>query len=293
VTTSTLAGARIPVVLELFELTKPRVLALVMVTMLCGALIAPGPREPWTLALALSGTALVVGSANALNMFLERETDALMTRTRTRPLPSGRMQPELALWFGLGLGLIGLVVLGLWVNLLSAALTLLALSSYVLVYTPLKRVTPFALHVGAVPGAIPPLIGWASVTGSIGLPGLVLFAILFVWQLPHFLAIAVFRQSEYERASLSVLPSVRGLAATKRSIVGYSFMLVSVSFDPVVSGMAGWVYGSIAAAAGLWFLVHALRGLGPNAREAWSRTLFLASMPYLVVVFGALVVSAS
>jgi heme o synthase len=281
---------RIPLLSELFELTKPRVLALVMVTMACGALIAPGPREPWTLLLALFGTALVVGSANALNMYLERDTDALMTRTRKRPLPSGRMQPELALKFGLAIGVVGLGLLVYFVNWLCAALTLLALLSYVLAYTPLKRVTPFALHVGAVPGAIPPLIGWASVTGSISFQGFTLFLILFVWQLPHFLAISVFRQTDYERAKLSVMPAVSGLRATKRAIAGYSMLLVAVTLLPLLLNMAGWVYGLV---AGVAFVAYAFRGLRASAREVWSRALFLASMPYLVVVFGALVISAS
>jgi protoheme IX farnesyltransferase len=277
----------------MFELTKPRVLALVMVTMACGAFIAPGPPAPWTLVLAFLGTALVVGSANALNMYLERDTDALMTRTRRRPLPSGRMQPEIALWFGVGIGLAGLGVLIIGVSWLCAALTLLALLSYVLAYTPLKRVTPLALQVGAIPGAIPPLIGWASVTGSISFQGFTLFLILFVWQLPHFLAISVFRQAEYERAKMQVLPAVRGLRATKRAIAGYSILLVLVTLLPLFLNMAGWVYGLVAGAAGVAFVAYAFRGLRPSAREVWSRALFLASMPYLVVVFGALVASAS
>lgn len=285
--------ARIPLVLELLELTKPRVLALVMVTMAGGALIAPGPADPLTLLAALVGTALAVGSANSLNMYLERDSDALMRRTRMRPLPSGRVQPEVALWFGVVLGVIGLSMLAAWVNVLSAVLTAIALFSYVLAYTPLKRVTPFALHVGAVPGAIPPLIGWASVTGTLGVPALVLFAIMFVWQLPHFLAIAVFRQSEYERASLSIMPTVRGLAATKRSILVYSVLLLAVSLVPLFVGMAGVVYGLIAAISGAAFVVKAFKGLGSDAHESWARSLFLASMPHLVVVFGALVISAS
>ena len=219
--------------MALLELGKPRITALVMVTMLCGALVAPGPRSLLRLLIAMFGTALVVASANALNMYMERDSDALMRRTALRPLPAGRLAPETALWFALAAGTVGLLMLVLWVNLASTGLALLALVSYVLAYTPLKRSTLYALHVGAVPGAIPPLIGWASMTGSLAPRAFPLFLILLIWQLPHFLAIATFRREEYARAGLVVEPNVRGLAGTRRSILLYSALLFAVSLSPL------------------------------------------------------------
>lgn len=276
----------------LIELGKPGVAGLVMVTMLCGALVVPGPRPLGRLLIAMFGTALVVASANALNMYIERETDALMRRTATRPLPTGRLSPEAALWFALVCGIVGLVVLLVWVNLASAGLAFLALTSYVLAYTPLKRSTSFALHVGAVPGAIPPLIGWASMTGSLAPRALPLFLILLVWQLPHFLAIATFRREEYARAGLVVQPNAGGLAATRRSILAYSVLLLVVSWSPLLLGMAGVWYGVIATLLGLGFLGFAAFGRGKKTVDRWAKLLFLASLPYLVLVYAALVISA-
>jgi protoheme IX farnesyltransferase len=272
-----------------WQLTKPAVTRLVMVTMLCGALLAPGRLDVVRLVVALVSTALVVGAANALNMYLERESDAAMERTRGRPLPSGRLAPEAALWFGFTLGGIGLAVLGLAVNPTAALLAAIALLSYVLVYTPLKRITPLALHVGAVPGAIPPLIGWASVQERLTLEAFALFAILFFWQLPHFLAIAIFRQREYERAGLRVYPSARGLPSTKRHVVATLVLLCAASALPLLVGPAGALYSAIAAVSGAAFLVCGVAGLRASAGARWARTLFFVSLPYLVVVLGGLV----
>lgn len=277
----------------LWELGKPRVAGLVMVTMLCGALVAPGPRPLARLLIALFGTALVVASANALNMYIERDTDALMRRTASRPLPTGRLSADMALRFALACGIVGLTVLVLWVNLLSAGLALLALASYVLAYTPLKRSTSYALHVGAVPGAIPPLIGWASMTGSLAPRAFPLFLILLVWQLPHFLAIATFRREEYARAGLIVQSNVSGLDATRRSILGYSALLLAVSVSPLAIGMAGFWYGMVAIALGVGFFCYAAFGRGRKTPERWAKILFLASLPYLVLIYFALVVSAT
>jgi heme o synthase len=280
------------VLVGLVQLTKPAVTRLVMVTMLCGALAAPGAIHVVKLLLALVGTAIVVGAANALNMYLERDIDAQMERTRGRPLPSGRLSPELALGFGVLSGLLGVSLLALCVNLTTASLALLALVSYVFAYTPLKRVTPFALHVGAIPGAIPPLLGWTSVTGSLTVPALAMFALLFVWQIPHFIAIALFRQREYERAGLRVLPAVRGVAAAKSAIVRYSALQLAVSTLPYFLGLAGPLYLWVAVPLGLAFLAFAASGLRESAGPRWARALFFASMPYLVIVFGILVASA-
>jgi protoheme IX farnesyltransferase len=222
-------------------------------------------------------------------MWMERDSDALMSRTRRRPLPTGRLNPEVVLGFGAVLAVVGLTLLATTVSSLSALLGWIALSSYVLAYTPLKRVTPWSLHVGAVPGAMPPLIGWASVTGSLSGEAFALFAILFVWQLPHFLAIATFRAPEYERAGLKVLPNVAGAAATERAIILYSVLLGGVAVAPWALGLAGAVYGLIAFASSAVFLGFALQGRRQLPVNRWARRLFLASMPYLVVVFAAFV----
>jgi protoheme IX farnesyltransferase len=275
----------------LFELTKPSVTTLVMVTMVSGALAASVPIRAFHLGLSMFATACVVGAANAFNMWMERDSDAFMSRTRRRPLPTGRLSPDLVLGFGAVLAVVGLTLLATSVSSLSALLGWVALSSYVLAYTPLKRVTTWSLHVGAVPGAIPPLIGWASVTGSLSREAFALFAILFVWQLPHFLAIATFRAPEYERAGLKVLPNVRGAAATERSIIFYSVLLGVVAVAPWALGMAGLAYGITALVCSAAFLGFALQGRRTMPPQRWARRLFIASMPYLVVVFAAFVAS--
>jgi len=275
----------------LFELTKPSVTTLVMVTMVSGSLAASTPIRGFQLALAMFATACVVGAANAFNMWMERDSDALMSRTRRRPLPTGRLSPELVLGFASLLAVVGLTLLATSVSSLSASLGWIALCSYVLAYTPLKRVTTWSLHVGAVPGAMPPLIGWASVTGTLSREAFALFAILFVWQLPHFLAIATFRAPEYERAGLKVLPNVKGRAATERSIIFYCVVLGVVAVAPWLLGMAGLGYGITALVSSLAFLGVALHGRGRLEPSRWARRLFIASMPYLVVVFAAFVAS--
>jgi protoheme IX farnesyltransferase len=276
----------------LVQLVKPAITRLVMVTMLCGALAAPAKIHWLNLIIALFGTALVVGSANALNMYLERDLDGLMKRTRNRPLPAGRLAPEVALAFGIALGVAGLVLLLLLVSPLVALLNAVALGSYVLVYTPLKRITPWALHAGAVPGALPPLIGWAAVTHGITLVALVPFAILFFWQLPHFLAISLFRREEYAQAGLKVLSVTRGVTATRRAIVAYAAALLAVTLLPVVAGLGGWIYLAFALPPGVLFVIYAIRGLGSGADERWARRLFLLSLPHLVLVFSGLVVAS-
>lgn len=275
----------------LLELTKPSVTTLVMVTMVSGALAASRPIQPLLLAIAMFATACVVGAANAFNMWMERDSDALMSRTRRRPLPTGRLSPEMVLGFGSLLAVVGLCLLATVVSSLSALLGWVALCSYVMAYTPLKRVTTWSLHVGAVPGAMPPLIGWASVTGSLSREAFALFAILFVWQLPHFLAIATFRAPEYARAGLKVQPNVSGPASTERAIILYCLLLTAVAVAPWLMGMTGAVYGIIALACSLGFLGVALHGRGRLEPNKWARRLFIASMPYLVVVFAAFVAS--
>jgi protoheme IX farnesyltransferase len=276
---------------DLVSLAKPRITLMVLITT-AGGLSLAGGVSARTALLTLLGTALVVGSANTLNCWLERESDKLMARTKNRPLPDGRMQPHVALWFGLLLGAMAIPMLSLGVNALTGALAAIALFSYVAVYTPMKQKSPAALLVGSVPGALPPLIGWTAATGHLEWAGLTLFGILFFWQLPHFIAIAIFRQDEYTRAGIKVLPAVRGLRVAKWHAVLHSVLLLAVTLVLVPLHVAGTLYLVVALLLGGGMLAMAVRGLSPNAGHKWARQLFAASLIYLPVLFAALALDA-
>lgn len=273
---------------DLIALTKPSVTWLTIVMAAGGMWLAPGRADAALALWTLVGTALAVGSANALNMVLERDSDKLMHRTRRRPLPDGRMSAGVALAFGLAIGAAAMGILGALVNGVTALLGAFALLSYVLVYTPLKRRTPLALLIGAVPGAMPPLMGWTAVTGTVDVPGLVLFAILLVWQLPHFLAIALYNKPDYARAGIRVVPVVRGDRAAKLQALAYNTLLVPLSLMLVPLGVAGWIYGIAAIALGLWWLAVGIAGLRPEAGVQWARSFFRVSIIYLPALMVAL-----
>jgi protoheme IX farnesyltransferase len=277
------------VVRALVELSKPGVTRLVLVTTALGVLAAPHGFSWLDMLATVSGTALVVAGANSLNMFFERDTDRYMRRTRTRPLPTGRLQPEEALIFGVFVSIFGLFVLAQFVSTMAVGLAAFALVSYVLLYTPLKKVHSSALYVGAVPGALPPAIGYAALTGTVDGPGMWLFLILLVWQVPHFLAITLFRKQEYQSAGLRVLPNERGDRHTKRTAFLWSLVLLAVSMLPAFSQNVGGAYAPVALVSGLVFAGWAARGLRTEAGEKWAKSFFFASMPHLVVVMGALV----
>jgi protoheme IX farnesyltransferase len=277
---------------DLFALTKPRITALVLLTEAPGMCLAPGHVSVRTRVLSMVGTALIVASANALNMWWERDVDAHMTRTRRRPLPAKRLSADLALVFGLALALASAPMLFL-VNLATGLLGLLSLVTYVAVYTPLKRHTYLALLVGAVPGAIPPLLGWTTVTGTVGTGGLLLFAFLFLWQIPHFAAISVFRAEDYGRAGLKVVSVQHGERAARQMIAIWTGLLVTSSllFAPV--GMAGSAYELAATLLGAAFIALAIRGIRPSARfdaTRWSKRVFAFSIPYLAILLVVLLV---
>jgi protoheme IX farnesyltransferase len=282
---------------DLVALTKPRITLMVVVTMLGGIWLAvhrlPRAAVPSAthLSLAILGTALVVGSANALNMWLERDTDGLMARTRNRPLPTGRLDPRLAIAFGLLLGAVSIPLLVLAVNATTGLLAAVALVSYAGIYTPLKRRTTASLLVGAVPGAIPPLLGWTTVTGRIELPGLMLFGIMFLWQIPHFLAIATFRRHDYARAGLKVLPVTRGERVTRVHIVAWLAALLVCSVGIVATGVGGTLYLTAAIVLGWAFFAHGAWGLRAGTGARWARGLFATSIVYLVLLFTALMIS--
>ena len=264
------------------ELTKPRITLMVVLTALVGFLLATLGRLEWGLLVhTLFGTALLAGGASALNQYLERQVDARMRRTANRPLPAGRLAPAMALAFGVGLGLAGGLYLGWAVNLLTAALGVATLGAYIFIYTPLKPRSNLNTLVGAVPGAIPPMMGVTAVTGGLDALAWALFGILFLWQMPHFLAIAWLYRTDYRRGGLAMLPvdDAHGLQ-TARQMVLYAAALVPVSLLPSVLGVSGPVYFLGALLMSFAFLgFSAAFGFLQNARMA--RRVVLASVAYL------------
>jgi protoheme IX farnesyltransferase len=287
---------------DFVALAKPRITTMVVITTAGGLWLAHRARLTQTgsssvnlplVLCTLLGTALVVAGANALNMYIERDFDRKMERTKNRPLPTGRMHPRAALWFGVIASSLSVPVLAVGVNALTALLAVLANLSYVLAYTPLKQRSHHALLVGAVPGAIPPLLGWTAVTGRIDAAGLVLFALMFTWQVPHSLAIALFRKGEYARAGLVVMPNVTGDAAVKHSIARWLVPVVASSLLLIPLGLVrSTVYLVSASVLGAVFFAFGVAGLREGTGRKWARGLFGISLLYLVGVFAALVVCA-
>jgi len=274
---------------DLVELTKPGIIRMCLLMTAGGLWLAPGSARGATWAAALIGSALAVGSANAFNMVWEREGDLLMRRTRNRPVATGRLSVKVASGFAGLLGAISMLVLGLGTNLLTAGLALFALVSYTLVYTPLKRITPLALVIGAVPGAVPPLLGWTAATGSLDLPGIVLFGILLVWQMPHFLAIALFRKQDYADAGIRCVPVVRGEQVAKIQAIAWALLLIPMSMALTPLGVTGNLYMVVALLLGLGFLAWTVAGLGRANTGKWARQVFMLSLVYLPALTLALV----
>jgi len=277
---------------DLLDLAKPRITSMVVFTTAMGLWLAPGSIGAGRTALLLLGTALLVGSANTLNCWYERETDGLMIRTRNRPLPSGRLEPWTALAMGLVCGAIALPILALAINPLTALLGAIAHATYVLIYTPLKKVSPWALELGAIPGAIPPLMGWTAATGAISLPGWFLFGILFFWQIPHFLAIAIYLEDDYRRGGLKVFSVTRGPVTAARWLAFYTVALVAVSLLAQPLRLAGTAYTAAAVLLGLGFLGFAKRGVTGPVEGAWARRTMLFSIAWLTALMLSLVAFA-
>lgn len=284
------AVAARPNILDFLELTKPRITLLVLLTTFTGMLLgAEGPLSLSLTLFALLGTGMAAASASTLNNYYDRDVDTLMERTRRRALPSGRVKPASALIIGIALSVLSFVVLAIFVNLLSALLALGANLYYVIVYTRyLKRTTLHCTVLGSLAGALPPVIGWAAVTNQIGLEALVLFGILFLWQPPHFWALALGRYEEYARARLPMLPVVRGEAAAKRQILLYSVALVPISLLLYPLGVTGPIYAGVATALGAGFVLIAAL-MNCKAGELWAKRLFLYSLFYLTSLFVILV----
>lgn len=279
---------------DMVLLTKPRLSALVMLSALVGFFFGSGGQINWLLLVhTFLGTALVAAGSSALNQFLERNTDALMRRTEDRPLPSRRMSPTHALYFGVSSSAAGLIYLAVCTNFDAALIAALTLAIYIFVYTPLKKVTSMNTLVGAIPGALPPLIGFAAARGELAAQGWALFAIVFIWQLPHFLAIAWLYRDDYARAGYVMLPRVddEGISCG-RQVVLQSVMLLPVSLMPLSFHMAGAAYAIGALIMGFVFL-----GFGLNfafkRTDASARKLFLASVTYLPLLLALMMVDAN
>jgi protoheme IX farnesyltransferase len=273
------------------SLTKPRLLPLVLLSGIPALLLASGRwPDPALCTATLVGTMLAAGAANALNSYLERERDARMDRTRSRPLPSGALRPAHALVFGLVLSVVGTAVLWKGAGAVAAGLALAAILFYVFVYTLwLKPRHPIAVTVGGLSGAVAPLIADAAVRGSVGLEGLLLFGIIFLWQPPHFWAIALYRRREYARAGFPMLPDRVGEESTRHRIVGWVGGLVVFTLVPVAVTSLGTVYAAAAFCLGGWFLMRAVR-LHRERTDAEARRFFRASLLYLAALFVAMMI---
>ena len=277
---------------DYIALMKPRVMSLVVFTALVGLAVAPGSLHPVAAFTALLCIAVGAGAAGALNMWYDADVDALMTRTARRPVPMGRVRPGEALAFGLTLGSFAVVVLGLLVSWVASALLAFTIFFYVVIYTIwLKRSTPQNIVIGGAAGAFPPMIGWAAVTGSLGLEPALLFLIIFFWTPPHFWALALYRTEDYARARIPMLPVVAGDATTRRQIMLYTVILVPLGVAPWAFGYTGALYGITATVAGAIMVMlgwQVFRESRPAERA--SRNLFAFSILYLFLLFAVLLV---
>jgi heme o synthase len=282
-------GARVE---DYVALLKPRVMSLVVFTAIIGLLLAPGGVNPVIGLIAILCIAVGAGGSGALNMWYDAEIDAIMSRTRNRPIPSGRATRGEALTLGLICSGFSVATLGLATNWVAAGLLAFTIFFYAVIYTMwLKRATPQNIVIGGAAGSFPPMIGWAAVTGDITLPSVVLFLIIFLWTPPHFWALALYKQGDYEAAGIPMLPNVKGERTTRNQILLYSVILVAATFAPVALGMSGWLYGAVAAVTGAAFLTIAVRlFLSRDAvgMKKTARSLFAYSLSYLFVIFLAL-----
>jgi len=280
-------GARVA---DYVGLLKPRVMSLVVFTGVAGLVAAPGSLHPVLAAVAVLCIAVGAGAAGAINMWYDRDIDAVMERTARRPIPMGRVAPDAALGFGVTLSLLSALLMYLAVNWAAAALLVLANAFYVFVYTVwLKRRTPQNIVIGGAAGAFPPMIGWAAVTGGVSIESIMLFLIIFMWTPPHFWALALYREGDYAKAGVPMLPVVAGKAATRRQILVYTLLLAPLSLMPTALGTAGLLYAAVAAAMGAAFVALAVQVLRETGERA-ARRMFGFSILYLFVLFAVLIV---
>jgi protoheme IX farnesyltransferase len=279
-----------PALRDYLALLKPRVMSLVVFTAFTGLWLAPGELHPVLATVAVLCIAVGAGASGAINMWYDRDIDALMARTRSRPLPAGRVDPADALGFGVVLAVGSVFVMGLAVSHAAAALLALTIAFYVFVYTMwLKRRTPQNIVIGGAAGAFPPVVGWAAVTGDVSLASLALFAIIFMWTPPHFWALALYRSGDYAKAGVPMLPVVAGIRETKRQILLYSVLLLPITVAPVILGVAGWLYGAGALLLGALFILAALR-VWFDEGERSARQMFAYSILHLFLLFALMLV---
>jgi heme o synthase len=274
---------------DYIELSKPRISFFCILMTAGGVILAPGNISVLSFIMTLIGTALSVASANTFNMIYERETDKLMRRTKFRPLATGRLKVSHAIIFATSLGFISIYLLATYVNLLTALLAFIAIFAYSLIYTPLKYKTPLALVIGAFPGAMPPLLGWTAVSNKIDVASLVLFGVLFAWQMPHFIAIAIYHKEDYTKAGIKVVSSIRGDYIAKVQALLWTFVLIGISISLVPLKVGGSIYLIFAIGLGIWFLRLSILGLKKDVLPSWPRKFFLASLVYLPVLVLGLV----
>ncbi len=282
---------------DYYELLKPRVMQLVVFTALSGLMLAPGSLHPVLSIIAILCIAIGAGASGALNMWYDADIDAAMSRTAKRPIPGGRVSRDEALAFGLVLSFFSVIVLGLVINWLAAGLLAFTIFFYAVIYSMwLKRATPQNIVIGGAAGAIPPVIGWAAVTGSVSLESLVLFAIIFIWTPPHFWALALFKAGDYERVQVPMLPNVAGNRATQNQILAYSILLAPIGFAPFLMGFGGFAYGVVSGSLGLAFIYYAWncwRMDSNDERMVPAKKLFGFSILYLFALFGTLIIEAA
>ncbi|TRC97570.1 protoheme IX farnesyltransferase [Mesorhizobium sp. WSM4303] len=275
---------------DFFALLKPRVMSLVVFTAFVGMVAAPVTVNPLIAMVAILAIAIGAGASGALNMWYDADIDAVMSRTAGRPIPSGRILPGEALSFGLVLSALSVMTLGVLVNWLSAALLAFTIFFYAVVYTMwLKRSTPQNIVIGGAAGAIPPVIGWAAVTGTVSLESLVLFLIIFLWTPPHFWALALFKSDDYAKAGIPMMPNVAGQASTRRQIFAYALILAPIGVLPWVLGFttAGYGIASLALGAGfVWYAWKVLRMTGDDRVMKPAKALFAYSLLYLFAIFA-------
>jgi protoheme IX farnesyltransferase len=286
-----LAAQGVARVSDYIALLKPRVMSLVVFTGLVGLWLAPGVIHPVLAAVAVAAIAIGAGASGAINMWYDRDIDAVMLRTRSRPIPAGAVAPDDALGFGILLSIFAVMLMAVATNAVAAALLAFTIAFYVFVYTIwLKRRTPQNIVIGGAAGALPPMIGWAAVTGDVSWASLSLFLVIFMWTPPHFWALSLFCNDDYRRAGVPMLPVVAGVPATKRQMLAYTAALLPVGVLPTLTGAVGWGYGAFAVLAGLAFLGHAVRvWRAGDADVVPARAMFRFSLGYLFLLFAAMV----
>ncbi|MER9235212.1 heme o synthase [Mesorhizobium sp. M0622] len=276
---------------DFFALLKPRVMSLVVFTAFVGMVAAPVTINPLLAVIAILSIAIGAGASGALNMWYDADIDAVMTRTASRPVPAGRIRPGEALSFGLVLSVLSVMTLGVLVNWLAASLLAFTIFFYAVIYTMwLKRWTPQNIVIGGAAGAIPPVIGWAAVTGSVSLESLVLFLIIFLWTPPHFWALALFKSEDYAKAGIPMMPNVAGQASTRRQIFAYALVLAPVGVLPWVLGFTTPAYGIVALLLGagfVWYAWKVLQMADDDRAMKPAKALFGYSLLYLFAIFAA------